>query len=75
MIARGENKKSFFAEEHTKVLSHSLKCSQSSQAVTAVKKGNNTIIPLNLDLFRRLLEDQDQIMHYLFPKNQPKLRV
>jgi hypothetical protein len=52
MIARGETKKSFFAEEHTKALSHSLKCSQSSQAATAVKKGDNTITPLNLDLFR-----------------------
>jgi hypothetical protein len=68
MIARGEKKKKIFAEEHTKALSHSLRCSQSSQAATEVKKGGNTTTSLSLDQFSRLLEDQDQIMPNQFQR-------
>jgi hypothetical protein len=52
MIARGEKKKRIFAEEHTKALSHSLKCSQSSQAATTVKIEDITKTHLRLDLYK-----------------------
>ena len=46
---KGESKKSYCAEEPTKVLNHFLKCSQSSQVPMVALKEDNTTIPPNLD--------------------------
>jgi hypothetical protein len=76
MIARGEKKKKTFAEEHTKALSHSLKCSQSSQAVTTVKKEDITKTSHRLDLFRWLLEDQGRmVLHLKIRKSKHRVLV
>lgn len=72
--ARGEKKKNFFAEGHTKALSLSLKCSQISQVPTEARKGDNTTTSLNLDQSRWLLEVQDQTMLHRSPRKS-KQRV
>ena len=52
-LARGANKKSYFAEELTREPNHYLKCCQSSQARTiARKEDTSTTTLLSLDQSR-----------------------